>query len=59
MVEKVLKLFGWQNRIDLSPAGLDDLKVIGFLISIFIGIFVGIIVPWIYGVIQIGLLIIK
>jgi hypothetical protein len=59
MVGKVLKFFGWQNRIDLSPAGLDDLKVIGFLLITFVLVVFGIIMPWMYGIVKIALLIFK
>ncbi len=59
MVGKVLKILGWQNKIDLSPAGLDDLKVMLLLLGIMLGIFVGLVIPWLYGLLQIGLLIFK
>jgi len=54
-----LEKIGVGNYIDLSDAGLDDLKVmitiVGAFIS-FIGIFV---LPWIYGWMKIGLLFFK
>ena len=59
MVSKVLKFFGMEHSIDLSPAGLDDLKVMLLLLGIILGMFVGLFIPWIYGLIQIGLLIFK
>jgi|GEM_PF-4403623 len=59
MVGKVLKYFGWQHKIDLSPSGLDDLKVIGLLLSLFLGVIFGIVIPWMYGVVRIALLIFK
>jgi len=59
MMGKVLKFFGMQNTIDLSPAGLDDLKVILLLLGIALGMFVGLFIPWMYGLLQIGLLIFK
>ena len=59
MVGKVLKLFGCQNKIDLSPAGLDDLKVIMKIMGIFMGFIFGLVIPWLFGIIKIGLLIFK
>ena len=59
MVGKVLKLFGWQNKIDLSPAGLDDLKIAASLFCIFIGVVFLLVIPWMYGLVQIGLMIFK
>ena len=38
MIGKTLKFFGWQNKIDLSSAGLDDLKIMTSILGIFIGI---------------------
>ena len=57
MVGRVLKFFGMENSIDLSPAGLDDLKVMLLLLGIMLGMFVGLVIPWLYGLLQIGLLI--
>jgi len=57
MVSKVLKYFGWHNRIDLSASGIDDLKIVLWLISIFAGFIFGVIIPWMYGIVQICLLI--
>jgi len=59
MIGKVLKKVGWQNKIDLSSDGLDDLKIVGFLIGGCLIGFFGFVVPWLYGIIKIMLLIIK
>ena len=59
MIGKVLKYFGWQHKIDLSPEGIDDLKVMGLIISLFLGFMFGIVIPWMYGVVRIALIIFK
>lgn len=57
MLEKTLKFFGMENKVDLSPEGIDQLKVLATLIGIMAGLFFGLIIPWGYGCIQIGILI--
>lgn len=57
MVGKVLKLFGWQHKIDLSPAGLDDLKITCWILMSIIVFIFGLLIPWIYGATKIMLLI--
>jgi len=59
MIGKVLKFIGWENKIDLSLSGIDDLKIVAILFGVFIGIVVGLVFPWLYGILQIGLLIFK
>jgi hypothetical protein len=59
MVEKVLKLVGLENKIDTSPDGIDQLKLVGLLFSCFVGFIVLFVFPWIYGILKLGLLIFK
>lgn len=57
MMGKALKLFGWQNKIDISPSGLDDLKIVGILLSCFVAFVFLFVIPWCYGMLKLILMI--
>lgn len=59
MFIRMLQFFGWQNKIDLSPAGIDDLKIVLKLLFGVVIIIAGGVVPWMYGLMKIGILIFK
>ena len=58
MFVKFLEYIGLGKKIDLSPAGLKDLKVFITIITGLLGFFFFFILPWIYGSAKLVLLLI-
>jgi hypothetical protein len=59
MIEKVLKWFGLENKIDTSSNGIDQLKLVGLLFSCFVGFIFLLFIPWVIGILKIAFLIFK
>ncbi len=59
MFIKFLEWIGMGKKVDLSNAGLDDLKLVFILACAVIGFFIGVVVPWIYGLFKIMFMILN